>query len=80
MEQLERVEAMNAELGARIEERAYAMWENDGRPDGREIEYWIKAEQEIVNQPAAGEEDPMPAVEENPMPAVDRPKKRAARR
>jgi hypothetical protein len=72
MEQPERAEAMNPELRAKVEERAYTMWENDGRPDGMEIEYWLKAEQEIVNQSAVGEEDPMPAVE--------KPAKRAARR
>ena len=45
----------------RIEERAYALWEADGRPEGRALDYWLQAEQEIVNQSVAGEEDPLQA-------------------
>jgi Protein of unknown function (DUF2934) len=28
----------------RIRERAYHLWEVDGRPEGREQEYWERAE------------------------------------
>ena len=28
----------------RIRERAYHLWEADGRPEGREQEYWERAE------------------------------------
>jgi hypothetical protein len=49
---------MDPELRRRIEERAYALWEADGRPDGRALDYWLPAEQEIVTQSIAGEEDP----------------------
>jgi hypothetical protein len=28
----------------RIRERAYHLWESDGRPEGREQEYWERAE------------------------------------
>jgi len=27
-----------------IRERAHALWEADGRPEGREQEYWYRAE------------------------------------
>lgn len=37
----------------RIRERAYSLWEEDGRPDGREQEYWHRAERLI-----AAEADP----------------------
>ncbi len=30
-----------------IRERAYAMWEDEGRPDGRELDHWHRAEAEI---------------------------------
>jgi hypothetical protein len=30
-----------------VEQRAYELWEADGRPEGRELEFWLKAEQEI---------------------------------
>jgi hypothetical protein len=28
-------------------ERAYAIWEREGRPDGRSLAHWLKAEAEI---------------------------------
>jgi hypothetical protein len=30
-----------------IRERAYSIWEQEGRPDGREWDHWIQASQEI---------------------------------
>jgi hypothetical protein len=33
-----------------IAERAYALWENDGRPDGRDQEYWFRAEAELKTE------------------------------
>ena len=32
-----------------IREQAYYFWEQDGRPHGRETEYWIKAVQAVNN-------------------------------
>jgi len=29
-----------------IRDRAYAIWEEEGRPDGRHEEHWLRAEQE----------------------------------
>ena len=31
----------------RIRERAHSLWETDGRPEGREQEYWLRAEKLI---------------------------------
>lgn len=33
----------DTDLETRIRERAYAMWEEDGRPEGRAEEYWERA-------------------------------------
>ena len=30
-----------------IRERAYAIWEQDGRPEGRSLDHWSRAEAEI---------------------------------
>jgi len=38
---------MTAERERRIRERAYAIWEEEGRPSGREHEHWTQAEDEI---------------------------------
>lgn len=32
---------------ARIRERAYMIWERDGRPDGHALLHWIRARDEI---------------------------------
>jgi hypothetical protein len=60
------------QLRKRILERANALWEADGRPEGRDLDYWLQAEEEIVTQSVAGEEDPFEALDHEP------PKKSAA--
>jgi hypothetical protein len=46
-----------------IEERAHALWEAAGRPEGRAEEFWLLAEQETLTQSVAGEEDPYVALD-----------------
>ena len=38
-----------------IAERAYALWEQEGRPHGCDLDHWLRAEAEIM---AAGAEPP----------------------
>lgn len=33
-----------------IRARAYALWQRDGSPDGREAEYWERAERELAEE------------------------------
>ena len=35
----------NSALAERIRETAFFLWEQDGRPDGRAMEYWLKAKE-----------------------------------
>jgi hypothetical protein len=35
-----------------IAERAYLIWEQTGRPEGQALEHWLKAEAELIGQPA----------------------------
>ena len=37
-----------------ISRRAYALWEQEGRPDGRHEDHWYRARQELSG---AGEDD-----------------------
>ena len=37
----------NGTMEDRVRERAYALWEKDGRPDGRSDEYWQQAQSEV---------------------------------
>ena len=55
---------MNEKLHRAIEQRAYALWENADRPDGRELEFWLQAEQEIGISLAAREADPFMAADD----------------
>jgi hypothetical protein len=39
---------MNTHSQDLIRERAYALWEASGRPEGHEIEHWMQAERELA--------------------------------
>ncbi len=34
-------------LEDRVRDRAHQLWDQDGRPDGRHVEYWLAAEKEL---------------------------------
>ncbi|GIK96279.1 MAG: hypothetical protein BroJett029_04880 [Alphaproteobacteria bacterium] len=38
---------MTDELAAKIRERAYQIWERENRPDGKDLEHWLRAGVEI---------------------------------
>jgi hypothetical protein len=38
----------------RVRERAYLLWESDGKPHGRDVEYWERARQLIGTEDSAG--------------------------
>jgi hypothetical protein len=38
--------------------RAYAIWEREGRPDGKDLDHWLRAEAEII---AATEQQASPS-------------------
>jgi hypothetical protein len=38
----------------RVRERAYHLWEADGRPHGRDVEYWERARELIGMEDSAG--------------------------
>ncbi len=41
-------------LDDRIRERAYHLWEQDGRPHGRDLEYWERARELVAMEQSAG--------------------------
>ena len=57
---------MDDELRQRVQERAHALWRAAGQPDGRELEFWLQAEQELAGLSVAGEEDPYVALDDLP--------------
>jgi Protein of unknown function (DUF2934) len=34
--------------GQRVRERAYEIWQNAGCPEGKSVEHWVQAEDEIA--------------------------------
>jgi hypothetical protein len=47
-----------------IKARAYAMWEEEGRPEGKHLEHWSRAAREVGDPPAPAE-TPKPAPKRN---------------
>lgn len=47
-----------------IEERAYALWERAGRPDGSALTFWLQAELELGIIPAVAPDDPFVTLQE----------------
>lgn len=45
------------DLQSKIRERAYQLWEQEGRQHGRDVEYWLQAERSL----AAAPEPPEPS-------------------
>ncbi|SFU33727.1 Protein of unknown function [Methylobacterium sp. 174MFSha1.1] len=58
-----------------IRERAYALWERDGRAPGRDEHYWRLAEQELARPAAPAEAPAAEAVAAKPVrkPAARKP-------
>ena len=44
---------MNSDQEARIRQRAYEIWQREGRPEGREDEHWQRAQAEIMAEDGA---------------------------
>jgi hypothetical protein len=45
-----------------IRERAYALWEQDGRPEGRSLAHWSQAQMEIAVEQALTAQDEIEAT------------------
>ena len=52
-----------------IRDRAYALWQGDGSPEGREEEYWHRAERELSEEAGLDTSDQAAEVTQPPPPA-----------
>lgn len=52
-----------------IKARAYQLWEQAGKPEGREEEFWLQAEQALREQ-ALGERDQLREIATEPPPTI----------
>ena len=39
---------MEPEIEERIRARAYAIWEKEGKPDGKHVEHWLRAKRLVA--------------------------------
>ena len=46
--------AVDPQREHRVRERAYLMWESDGKPHGRDVEYWERARELVGMEESAG--------------------------
>jgi len=58
-----------------IARRAYTIWEIEGRPTGRELDHWLRAESEVQAREAAPAEK-MPPTSVKPRGAARRTARR----
>ena len=49
---------MNTPSHEEVSNRAYELWENYGRPDGRDVEIWFEAERELTQAAKTGTSEP----------------------
>lgn len=61
--------AFDPEREQRVRERAYHMWEAEGKPHGRDVEYWERARELIGMEESAGS-----GLLPNPMTEPDSPR------
>ena len=61
-----------------VAERAYAIWENEGKPHGRDVDHWLRAEVEAGKTEV--NVDPPLEPEKQPAASAKSSKKIAARR
>lgn len=40
----------NSEVAERLRQTAYFLWEQDGRPEGRAFDYWLKAKEKLLRE------------------------------
>ena len=52
---LSRLTPRDSQLTARIQERAYFLFEAGGRQHGHDLEYWLEAERQVTGLAAGGE-------------------------
>jgi len=63
--------ASSAPTHEAIASRARRLWEEAGRPEGRDEEFWLRAERQLLSEmgklPAAAPPSPRPAAEPPPV-------------
>jgi hypothetical protein len=61
----------SGEITKEIALRAYYIWENEGRPEGREHDHWARAEAEILSEPPPNKAEPKKTTAKKPAASKD---------
>ncbi|HLJ20034.1 MAG TPA: DUF2934 domain-containing protein [Stellaceae bacterium] len=74
---------MTSDYDGEIARRAYNIWEDEGRPSGRELDHWLRAEAEVkaerTESPTQAPKSPQ-RLEAVPTAAPVKPQRPAPRR
>jgi len=62
---------MTSEIHKRIEERAYQLWDEAGRPEGQAEQYWLAAEAALEQEAHSG--GGIPVTDEQEAPPTPQP-------
>ncbi|MDB5410868.1 MAG: hypothetical protein JWL84_5780 [Rhodospirillales bacterium] len=68
---------MSSERKTRVEEHAYKIWEQEGRPHGRDKDHWHRAERDLADRPDMKPAPSASSVEATP-DAADKAKRKAS--
>jgi hypothetical protein len=60
-----------------VQLRSYFLWEGDGKPDGHELEYWLRAEAELAKEQTAAKAARAPKAAPAPRAAKGKRKAKA---
>jgi hypothetical protein len=72
--------AIDPEREQRIRERAYHLWEADGKPHGRDVEYWERARELTGMEESAGSgllPDPQTVPDQPPQSDIEKTRSQA---
>ena len=53
----------------KIRDRAYALWERDGSPEGKHLEYWHRAERQLAEEAGVDISEEATSIARPPLPA-----------
>ena len=53
----------------KIRDRAYALWEREGSPQGKDLEYWHRAERELAEEAGVDSSEEAARIARPPLPA-----------
>lgn len=74
---------MTRDLNTQIASRAYEIWEHEGRPNGKALDHWLRAEaelQETDREAISSRQDPRQPTPHRESAPVERPRARRRKR